>query len=296
MKITVELIKEFVQKEILTLPELAPFENSLNILLTGSRAVGGYSDKSDVDLDIICTEEVYTKIQTSFYENGKTVSVNASYYSLENIDYLSYFGDIAPPHFSIIPLERILHKLRNYDEVQMWIWGNSKVLIDNGITSVFKQNLFCFENEILIYKLKKYYMEFLYNIIDGYPSHDNSNEMKHVAAYSIYNGLINLYRFCYIAERRPFPYTEKLIIDIKTTKIFKECDVYFSEIYSLLEKLDDETAWERLEKARGMLVSEDLYESAVVIANLIDNALLENGCEPGWVAAGYNNIDDYFLS
>jgi hypothetical protein len=62
----------------------------------------------------------------------------------------------------------------------------------------------------------------------------------------------------------------------------------------LLEKLDDETAWERLEKARGMLVSEDLYESAVVIAKLIDNALLENGCEQEWVAAGYNNIDDYY--
>lgn len=73
---------------------------------------------------------MYSKIQTSFYEDGKTDLLKALFYSIDNIDYLSYFGDIAPLHFSIIPLESIMQKLNNYDEVQMWIWRNSKVIID----------------------------------------------------------------------------------------------------------------------------------------------------------------------
>lgn len=100
----------------------------------------------------MCRRSKY-KIQTSFYENGKTVSLKASYY---NIDYLSYFGDIALPHFSIISLERILYKLRNHDELQMWIWENSKVIIDNGIKSVFTQDLFFFSHEVLISKFVSY--------------------------------------------------------------------------------------------------------------------------------------------
>lgn len=102
----------------------------------------------------------------------------------------------------------------------MWIWENAKPLILNKPVNVFPKELFVFPKDVLIEKLKRYYMEFLYYIIDVYPSHNNSYEMKHVAVHSILNSLINLYKFCYLAEKRAFSYTEKLLTHIKTTKIY----------------------------------------------------------------------------
>lgn len=296
MEISIESIKEFVINEIFVMPEISEYVKYLNVYLTGSRAIGGYSDKSDIDLDIICTQNIFDKIQENLFCSGKTHSIKASYYSLNNIDYRAYFGDIESPHFSISPQEKILVKLKNFDEVHMWIWSNAKIIIDNGISSILEKSLFYFPQDILIAKLKKYYMNFLYNIIDTYPSHDNSNDMKHIASYSIYNALINLYRFSFLAEKRPFPYTEKLITQVKTTNIYKECAGIFHEIYSLLENISGEDAWDRLEKCRGMLCYDDVYESSSKISELMDNALLELGCEAEWVSAGYDNIDDYLLS
>ncbi len=294
MEITIESIKRFVFNEILVMPELSEYKNYLNVYLTGSRASGGYSDKSDIDLDILCPQDIYEKIQERFFRSGKTHSIKASFYTLTDIDYQSYFGDIGNPHFSISPQEKILSKLREFDEVQMWIWSNAKIIINNG--SIFNEEFFIFPKNILIEKLKKYYMDFLYNIIDVYPSHEDSNEMKHIAVYSIYNSLINLYRFSFLAEGKPFPYTEKLVTHIKTTKFFKELADVFQGIYSLLENISGADTWDKLERCRGMLCYDDKYESAAKLSDLMDKAMLENGCEAEWVAAGYDNIDDYLLS
>ena len=296
MEITVETIKKFVVNEIFVMPELSEYRNDLNVYLTGSRATGEYSDDSDIDLDMICPQDIFDKIQGNFLKSGKTYSVKAAFYSLDSVDYQAYFGDIGIPHFSILPQEKILRKLQNFDEVQMWIWGNAKLIIDNAISSVFSAKLFSFPQDILITKLKKYYMEYLYNIIDAYPSHDNSDEMKHIAAWSVYSALLSLYRFSFLAENQPFPYTEKLITHVKTTKIYRECENIFREIYDLLENIGGEDAWDRLEKCRSMLCYDNVYESSEKIGELMDNALLEAGCEEEWVEAGYDNIDDYLLS
>jgi len=64
----------------------------------------------------------------------------------------------------------------------------------------------------------------------------------------------------------------------------------------LLDNLNDNNAWNNLERIRGMLLYDDEYESSRRISRLIDEALLENGCEEEWVKAGYDNIDDYLLS
>jgi hypothetical protein len=197
------------------------------------------------------------------------------------------------PHFSVLSHDRILAKLSEFDEVQMWIWENAKPLILNNPSIIFKKELFIFPQTVLIQKLKKYYMEFLYYIIDGYPSHDDSYEMKHIAVYSILSGLINLYKFCYLAEKRAFPYTEKLVTHVKTTRIYNECVDIFEQIYRLLDNLNTNNFWDNIEKARGMLIYDDMYESSRRISALIDESLLENGCEVEWVKAGYNNIDDF---
>jgi hypothetical protein len=296
MEITMATIKEFVLNEIFVMPELSAYKDNLNVYLTGSRATGGYSDKSDIDLDILCPQDIYGKIQENFFRSGKTSSVKASFYNLDDVDWRAYFGDIGEPHFSISPQEKILAKLKKYDEVTMWIWGNAKLLVDNGVSSIFTQDLFVFPQDILIEKLKKYYMDYLYHIIDGYPSHDDSNDMKHIAVYSIYSALLSIYRFAYLAEKRPFPYTEKLVTHVKTTGLYKEFADTFQEIYRLLESIGGEDAWKKIEKCRGMLCYDDVYECSDALGKYMDAVLLKAGCDAEWVEAGYENINDYLLS
>jgi predicted nucleotidyltransferase len=286
------MIKEFVADEILTLPEIKKYAGDINVLLTGSRAVGGYTDDSDIDLDILCPQAIFSDIQRNFYNNGKTPSINAAFYILTDSDYKSYFGEIPAPHFSIIPEERLINRIKKYDEVQMWIFKNAVKLFDNGISGKITDDMLCFQSEELLKKLKKYYLMFLYNVIDIYPSHANTEETKHIAAFSIYSGLIELYKFCFLAEKQAFPYTEKLINFVKTTKIYKECADTFNEIYLLLNNLSMDDAWERLERARGMVLYDDVYESSEKLGELMNEALLSNGCDDEWVKAGYDNIDE----
>lgn len=296
MDIKMTTINEFILNEIFVIPELSEYKDMLNVFLTGSRASGGHTDKSDIDLDIICTQDIYAKIQENFFRNGKTKSIKASFYSLADIDYRAYFGDIGTLHFSITQQEKILTKLMNFDEVHMWIWSNAKLIIDNGISSVFNEKLFNFPQDILVDKLKRYYMDYHYYIIDAYPNNDTSNYMKHVAVYSIYSALLSIYRFSFLAEKQPFPYTEKLVTHIKTTKLYKEFSDVFKEIYGLLENISGEDAWGKIEKCRGMLCYDDVYECSDRLREFMDKALLEAGCEKEWVDAGYDNINDYLLS
>jgi len=296
MEIAIATIKDFVINEIFVMPELSEHKDKLNVYLTGSRATGGYTEKSDIDLDIICPQGIYDKIQANFVRSGKTPSIKASFYHLNDIDYQSYFGNIGNPHFSITPQEKIYAKLKNYDEVNMWIWGNAKLLIDNGISSVFNESLFVFPQNILIEKLKKYYMDFMYYIIDAYPNNDTSKDMKHIAVYSIYSALLSIYRFSFLAEKQPFPYTEKLVTHIKATKLYGAFANIFQEIYELLENINGEDAWKKIEKCRGMLCYGDVYECSEELEEYMDNVMLELGCEEEWVKAGYDNINDYLLS
>ncbi|MCL2517644.1 MAG: hypothetical protein FWF15_03675 [Oscillospiraceae bacterium] len=286
MEITPESIREFVINEIFVIPELSNYTDNLNVYLTGSRATDGYSGKSDIDLDIVCKQDIYDKIR----------SVIPTFYSLADSNFRSYFGDIRIPHFSVSPQEKILAKLKNFDEVHMWIWGNAKLIIDNGISSVFDKSLFVFPQDVLIEKLKKIYMDFLYSIIDAYPNSDTSNDMKHIAVNSIYNALLSIYRFSYLAEKQPFPYTEKLVTHVKTKKLYMKFADTFKEIYILLENISGDGAWERIEKCRGMLCYDDKYECSDELGEYMDNVMLEAGCEKDWVEAGYDNIDDYLLS
>ena len=296
MEITMTSIKKFVIDEIFVMPELLEHKDKLNVYLTGSRASGGYTDKSDIDLDIICPQDIYDKIQENFFCSGKNKSIKTSYYSLTDIDYRAYFGDIDVPHFSITPQEKVLTKIKHFDEVHMWIWSNAKLIIDNGISSVFDESLFVFPQDILLEKLKRYYMDYHYYIIDTYPNHDTSSDMKHIAVYAIYSALLCVYRFAFLAEKQPFPYTEKLVTHIKTTKLWKDFSSIFQEIYRLLENTSGEDAWSRIEKCRGMLCYDDVHECSDKLSKFMDNVLLEAGCEKEWVDAGYDNIDDYLLS
>jgi len=294
MAISTTTIQKFVHDQLFTIPELGEHTNDLSVYLTGSRDAGVFSDKQNVDFEIICTQSIFDEIQKNLLASGKTDSLLASFYDFENAGYEEYFECTTLPHFSVSPYERILEKLQRYDEVQMWMWKKARLIVDNGMT--IHEELFSFPQDVLIERLKKYYMEFNLSIIDAYPSIDDSDEMKHIAAYSIYNALINLYRFCFLAEKQPFPFTDSLVIHVKGTKMYAACESIFNEIYSLLGNLNGKDAWERLEKCRGMLCYDNIYPSSRKISEYMDNALLDAGCEKEWVDAGYNNIADYILS
>lgn len=291
MNIPLTTIKEFVVNELFTIPVLAEHQDSLSVYLTESRPAGVFSDKQNIDFEVVCPMAIFDEIQKKFFESGRTASLTASFYDFPEAGYKDYFGEITIPHFSLSPQERIKENLKRFDEEQMWMWINAKLIIDNGVSAVINGELLSFPQDVLIAKLKKYYMEYNLSIIDTYPAHDDADEMKHIAAYAIYNALINLYRFCFLAEKQPFPTADKLPLYAKSTKMYIALSNIFNEIYGLLDNLSGKDAWERLEKCRGMLCYDNLYASSRKISEHMDNALLEAGCEVEWVDVGYNNIN-----
>ncbi len=114
------------------------------------------------------------------------------------------------------------------------------------------------------------------------------------AALSILNGIHELYRFFFIVEGKPYPYSEKLSIYKTETELGKRFKPFIDKILDLVVGRGQvsENAWERLDKAIELILYGDVSTESVEFFDACDNAIIEAGVEEEWVKAGYDNIDE----
>lgn len=291
-----EKVEKYIEENIYTLPGIVNHKDELTVVLTGSRAIGCFSDTSDVDIDVICSSENFKLIQKEMFESKKTTNVNLAFYNLPEINWEMYFGEeVGRPHFSIHPIDEIERQNEEYQDTPIWIWTNAIVI--NDPNNQFRKIIDRFKGypkDVLHKKIKYRYLLASYWLIDGYPHNHSRDEELFSATLSLLNGIKELYRFFYLVEGKPYPYTEKLSSLINETKLGNRFKSFLNEVIDLAigRGLEKHSAWERLDKAIELILYGDISKSSEEFFNACDNALLEAGLDEAWVESGYDNIDE----
>ncbi len=255
-------LRRYIDEQIYSLPGVDRHREVFTVLLTGSRALGNHTPDSDVDIDVLCPEEVYTPLQRACREAGVTKSREAFWCPLslnEEENWRRYFGGDSVPHFCVNTLESVERQFMQFDDVGMWIWSNARVIADPG--GQFGRILRGFEGypaDVLVRKLKYHWLMCWSWGIEVYPFHHQSDDELLTAGAAIFNTILEMMRVFFLVEGRPYPYTEKLPHFVGTTKLgawFGPVLRQWVEI-ALGQSERELGAWERLDKASGLLLDD----------------------------------------
>lgn len=154
-------LRRFIEEQIYTLPGVDNHAEVLTILLTGSRAFGGFRPTSDVDLDIVCPLAAYKSLQRAAYEAGLIKSKESfGWWVQRDEDWHRYYGkEVGRPHFSVTALEMVQSQFASYEDVPIWVWTNARIVADpGGQFQRVRESFRGCPRDVLVRKLKYHYL------------------------------------------------------------------------------------------------------------------------------------------
>jgi hypothetical protein len=291
-----EALRRYVDEQIYTLPGTDRHRDVFAILLTGSRATGQFTARSDVDIDVICPREVYDGVLRASFEAGIIRSDRGFTCPLRGDDWHRYFGEaMGRPHFSITPVDEVERHFRHYDDVRLWVWTNAVILADPGgrvrrIVSGFRG----YPPDVLVRKIKYHWLLAAYAGVDVYPYHCSRDVDLQAAATAIVTTVNELLRVFLLVEGKPFPYVEKLMHVACDSKLGGEFWLLLQRAIDLTvgKESPEQDAWRRLRRALESLICSDLSADAQRLEAACAEAMIQAGVPREWVEADYNNIDE----
>jgi hypothetical protein len=154
-----------------------------------------------------------------------------------------------------------------------------------------------YPKDVLVRKIKYHWLLAGYWSIDVYPHSSHRDETLLPAAMGLLNTVNELLKVCFLVEGRPFPYTEKLMPLVRTTRLGREVGHILQRVVDLvLRRTDSEQAlWEGLEEGFRVLNCYDESEENRHLQDAFEEALRSAGVPTDWVDADYNNIDELLL-
>jgi hypothetical protein len=286
----------FLEEQVYSLPGTDRHREEFSVLLTGSRATAMFSDGSDVDVDVVCPREVYNAVHRASREAGIANAEKSFFCFPRGGDPQRYFGeDKGYPHYSLTPLDTVERHFRDYEDVQLWVWTNAKVISDPGKQFGRLVRAFTgYPRDVLMRKLKYRWLRSEYAAIDVFPNHPSGDEDLLPAMGALSDAIADLLRLFFLVEGKPFPYTEKLMRYAPTTALGRKWGPSLQRLVALaVGKVEPESdPWTRLDRARELLICEDTSEEARQLWEDCSQAMLAAGVEPEWVEADYHNIDE----
>ncbi len=101
---------------VLNLPGFQPQVDRLLVLLVGSVATGLWREDSDIDIAVICEDEIYQLIsRNENWENGRPSEIEIDGVQL---------------HYYAITFEKIEQKLKQLDDIYLYVYSNVVVMHD----------------------------------------------------------------------------------------------------------------------------------------------------------------------
>jgi len=291
--------ERYVGEQIYSLPGVERPEESMTILLTGSRATGTFTPESDVDIEVLCPPEVYEALHGAAMEAGIIQSPRSFFHIAPEQDWERYFGpDKGRPHFSVTSLHHVERHFREYDDVYLWIWTNAKVVADPGRQFERIRDRFDgYPGDVLVRKIKYRVLLAWYWDVEVFPAHAFTPDALLAASTAVVNSINEFLRVFFLVEGRPFPYTEKLWHLAADTALGRAFLPMFRQCMELLvgEAPCDAPPQERIRRAWEMLCCSDLSAECRELDEAVDAAMGSAGVEPEWIEAGYRNIDELLL-
>ncbi len=288
----------YVDEQIYTLPGIDDHREVLSILLTGSRATGTYTDKSDVDIDVVCPRRVYRTLHRAAIE-AKIIDTPESFFVLRpEKKWERYFGaGSGRPHFTVVCLEDVEDHIRNYRDVWLWVWTTARIVADPS--RQFQQAMETFSGyprDVLVRKIKYHWLLAGYWSIDVMPFSCHADDMIAAGTAAMVNTIHEFLKVFFLVEGKPFPYTEKLMRLSRTTELGREFQGLLQRAGDLIVGTagDVEDSWSRLDEAFALL-NPDSQTDNCHFPETCARIMIQAGVEPKWVEADYRNIDELLL-
>ncbi len=296
--LSVEAMRRYVRRFIYSLPGTDRHPEHFSILLTGSRASGHHRPDSDVDLEVLCPQELYDSVLAACLESGRTPTAGTSFFNTGPEGVEIFGGGIGYPHFSLTPLERIAAAIRRWDDVTMWIIGRARVLTDpGGQFAALAAQIGPYPRDVLVRKLKYHYLLEMYWSIDVTPHHPTRQDELLPAATGLLNSMIEQLRLFYLVEGKPFPYTEALTRHAGETALGRRFLPFLVETTERIVgcRHCQQDARERLAEAFRVMHCSDTSPRSAEYFDAVDEAMVAAGVESEWVANAYQSIDELLL-
>ncbi len=290
--IDLQAIERCIEEQIYTLPGTMSHRELLSVVLTGSRAIGTWTETSDVDLDVLCPQEAFDSLLTASAAAGLISSDTGFFRHIPEEP--CYFGGRGA-QFSLTSLDTVSRQMRDYEDVPLWIWTNAKIIADpNDQFRRVAESFQGYPREVLIRKIKYRWMLSGHWAIDVYPHNHRRPDQILPAVAALVNSMNDLIRFFFLVEGRPFPYAENLMRMAPRTALGKRFGFLLQEATDLIvgrgaESID---VWDRLDRAFAILELEDQSDPARQYSEACAEAMLAAGVDQRWVAADFDNIDE----
>lgn len=292
-------LEKYIQECICTLPGVRHHDLAFSIVLTGSRAAGTYGPHSDVDLEVLCTEDVYQRVIRESVKAG-IIRAPGDLFGLRDEDWGKYFGkDRGRPHFSLVSLGTLRQQLARHEDVLLWIYRHARVLTDpGGQFKTLMEQIGAYPRDVLIRKIKHRWLMAGYWEVECFPHHQGRHENQKddflAAATAVVNAANELLRLCFLVEEKPFPYTEKLLAHARHTALGRDICPILERSIALAVGADggELSAWKRLDLAGDMLMTSDTNEDCRRLETACAKAMIAAGVDEDWVNADYANIEE----
>ena len=292
--------ERYVQDQIFSLPGIQKHAELLSVAITGSRAVGKHTPKSDVDIEVVCPAPAYEALQHAAFEAGIIKSPDSFGLVTAPADgWERYFGpQVSRSHFSVLSLSDVERQIRDYEDVWLWIWTNAAIVRDP--TNQLRQLLDSFDgypSDVLVRKIKYRWLLAGYWSVNVTPFHTHTKENMAAAAAAILNTVHELLRLFFLVEGRPYPYTQKLMQYAESTPLGREFLPLFQRVVELTlgEREPRREFWERMDEPFALLNMSDSSPECRRLEAACAQKMMAAGVPREWVQADYKNVDDLLL-
>jgi len=292
-------VHRYIEEQIYTLPGMHSAKDLATVLLSGSRATKTHTPTSDVDIEVLCPQPVYDELHSVALQAGIITSPKSFFVKRPETNWERYFGsEKGRTHFSVTALDQVSGHFDGYRDVWMWVWTNAKIIKDpSGQFQSIVESFEGYPQDILVKKLKYHWLLAGYWALDVYPLSSQENDTLLSASAGLLNSVAEHLKVCFLAEGKPFPYTEKLMRLAPYTRLGKTIVPMLQRAVDLVvgKEKSERELWERLEQAFEILTCYDVSEENRKIDDACAEALKAAGVCANWVEADYDNIDELLL-
>ena len=245
------------------------------------RAVGYHVPSSDYDFLGLCKHDIYMRIAEL-----SGIQTSAGHIDVLSNEESSEFGDGATVDMLLFDKDRIEHAFQDYNDVVIWIWMNSRIVLDreNNVLKL-KQSFSGYPREVLEQKLRYHWLRDYDLSIHGITYHVETQNIFSIV-YALASKMSEFCKLCCLLEGKPFPYPKWLFRACQDTEIGKGISPIFERVLGIITRLDNDLRknWSMVEEAVQLMDTD--------ACNMMEDALVEWGFGKNWVHDAHHDLSD----
>ncbi len=274
-------ITDYIQNVVLNSPLLEDSRDKISFVLSGSRAVGYHVPESDYDFLGLCDSNTYARVAKLA---GKSPFASVIGISLNKE--AARLGDGIKADVNLFERSRIKQAFQDYMDVVIWIWMNTKIIVDREDTiRNLKRSFTGYPREILERKLRYHWLRDFDLSVHSMTYQPKSQNVFSVV-FALSSKIAEQCKLCCLLDGKPFPYDKWLLRACGETELGAKLSPIFHRVTAILTKLENDLTknWTMVREAIDAIDTE--------ACDILEDALVKWGFEREWIDNSLHDLGD----